>query len=363
MNKVFDTINLDYKGKKVRAINDNNEVMFLLFDVCEVFKLSYSSGKELKQKLIKRYGNKLDLNYRFKWCKDMTESIGNLGTFVNVEQLRYALNQLRADTSDFMSKILEFVKKIQQGDSSNTKNEVLPIITKQVIGISEVNAVNARDLHKSLDSKQDFSTWIKARIEKIRLVQGRDFEVFHKSVENSNGGRPTIEYIITTDIAKHFCMIEMTDKGHNIRNYFIECEKQLQTQFKTPSNMIEALELALEQAKQIQALEQKVESDKPKVEFADKISQANNAISVSDFAKLLSKQGFNIGQNKLFAWLRDNKYLLDSNLPYQKYMERGYFEVIEQAYATQKGCGMVSLKTLITGKGQIYLTNKLRGQK
>jgi anti-repressor protein len=91
---------------------------------------------------------------------------------------------------------------------------------------------------------------------------------------------------------------------------------------------------------------------KPKVEFAEKIINTNNAISVRDFGKVIG-----IGEKKLFEWLRHNKLLMDSNIPYQKYVEAGYFKVIEWVLEAKN---QVKFKTLITGKGQEYITGKIK---
>lgn len=121
------------------------------------------------------------------------------------------------------------------------------------------------------------------------------------------------------------------------------------------------LELSIEQMTLmvIQNLQSKIseqqkqlEEQKPKVEFAEKISNTENAISVGEFAKVLK-----IGQNKLFDWLRQNKYLMNNNIPYQRYVELGYFKVIEWVLDAKN---QVKFKTLITGKGQMYLTDKIK---
>lgn len=86
---------------------------------------------------------------------------------------------------------------------------------------------------------------------------------------------------------------------------------------------------------------------------------ASNAISVGDFAKLLNDEQIPIGRTRLFSWLRDERYLQRDNVLYQRYIDAGYFEVIEQTFDTPYK-KMVTTKTLITGKGQIYFTEKLR---
>ena len=125
-----------------------------------------------------------------------------------------------------------------------------------------------------------------------------------------------------------------------------------QSEFKIPQTYAEALRLAADQAERIEEQAKKIEQDKPKVEFADKVLDSKNSISIGEFSKLIGW-----GQNKLFVWLRDNKYLMANNIPYQKYIESGYFKVIEYLIDKKKES---KIKTLITGKGQIYFTDKLK---
>ena len=88
-----------------------------------------------------------------------------------------------------------------------------------------VNTVNARDLHKWLESKQDFSTWIKKRIKQCQFVENIDFVLLHKKVEQVSGAKYRIDYFISYDMAKHLSMLEKTNNGHIVRMYFIEQEK------------------------------------------------------------------------------------------------------------------------------------------
>ncbi|WP_052910577.1 antA/AntB antirepressor family protein [Riemerella anatipestifer] len=100
----------------------------------------------------------------------------------------------------------------------------------ELIKITERNgnsAVSARELYQFLESKQQFSDWIQNRIRDYGFIEGQDFEVFHNSMKNPNGGRPTVEYAITLDMAKELSMVERNEKGKQARMYFIECEKKL----------------------------------------------------------------------------------------------------------------------------------------
>ena len=103
----------------------------------------------------------------------------------------------------------------------------------------------------------------------------------------------------------------------------------------------------------------KIEEDKPLVEFAETISQASDSIDIGTFSKLVKDQDIKIGRNKLFEWLRDNGYLMKNNVPYQKYIDNNYFEIVEYTYKTPYG-EKLTTKTLITGLGQVKIIEKLR---
>ena len=105
-------------------------------------------------------------------------------------------------------------------------NELIKV-SLTTFGNDEVNSINARDLHGFLESKQDFSTWIKNRINQYCFVEGVDFIPFHNSVERAIGGAVRIEYHLTIDMAKELSMVERNEKGKQARQYFIECERRL----------------------------------------------------------------------------------------------------------------------------------------
>jgi phage antirepressor YoqD-like protein len=110
----------------------------------------------------------------------------------------------------------------------------------------------------------------------------------------------------------------------------------------------------------ITPLNEKIEQDKPLVEFVNTITESSDSIDVGQFAKLIKDEGIKLGRNKLFDWLRNNKYLMkDSTAPYQKYIDNGIFETKELTYKTPYGIKLV-IKTLIKPKGQVYLVEKLR---
>ena len=123
-----------------------------------------------------------------------------------------------------------------------------------------------------------------------------------------------------------------------------------------------ATELKQEQEKR-KSLESQIQADKPKVIFADSVTTSNTCILVGELAKILKGNGVNIGQNRLFEWLRENGYLVnrkgtDYNTPTQKSMDLGLFKIKETTVIRSDGHIQISKTPKITGKGQIYFTNK-----
>ena len=125
--------------------------------------------------------------------------------------------------------------------------------------------------------------------------------------------------------------------------------------FNLPQSFSEALQLAADQAKQIELLEKKNNELIPKAEFFDAVTDSKTAISIGETAKVLDA---GIGQNKLFAFLRDNNILKSDNTPYQRYIDMGYFRVVEQKYEVH-GERKISIKTLVFQKGIDFIRRLL----
>ena len=120
----------------------------------------------------------------------------------------------------------------------------------------------------------------------------------------------------------------------------------------------ELTEIEVEEA--TRPLLDKIEEDEPKVSFADAIAESKDSIDVGSFAKVVKDEEIFLGgRTKLFQWLKQQKFLTKDNLPYQKYIDQNIFEVQELCYR-QNGVTRIYRKTLITGKGQIYLVKKLK---
>lgn len=136
----------------------------------------------------------------------------------------------------------------------------------------------------------------------------------------------------------------------------------LEKALTSPDFLIElATKLKEEQAKRIE-LENKIEEDKPRVLFAQAVETSKSTILVGDLAKILRQNGVNIGQRRLFDWLRDNGYLMKAgssrNLPTQSAMDAGLFEIKESTVNNPDGSIRINKTTKVTGKGQTYFVNK-----
>ena len=134
--------------------------------------------------------------------------------------------------------------------------------------------------------------------------------------------------------------------------------EKLKNPFNVPRNYKEALELAITQLDKIEALEAQHRTDMPKIVFAEAVEASATSALIGDFVKTLCDTDVSVGRNRVFKWLRDEKYLMADNMPYQRWAEAGYFEVIPQIIVTPKG-NKERFTTKITAKGQVALSVKI----
>lgn len=218
--------------------------------------------------------------------------------------------------------------------------------------------VSGRQLHEALGVNSNYTTWFD-RMTEYGFVENQDYVLLSNfGNQTGRGGHNKVDHAIKLDMAKEIAMIQRTDRGKEVRQYFIQIEKD----FNSPEKiMARALLLA---DKKIQKLETQIETDKPKVLFADAVSASHSSILVGELAKLISQNGYKIGANCLFAWLRENGYLIkrkgsDWNMPTQRSMEMGLFEIKETNIQHPDGHVTITKTSKVTGKGQQYFINKI----
>lgn len=184
--------------------------------------------------------------------------------------------------------------------------------------------VSGRQLHETLGVNSRYTTWFD-RMKEYGFTEGQDFL---PNLGKSTGGRQATDHVIKLDMAKEIAMIQRTERGKQVRQYFIQVEKD----FNSPEKIMARALLMADQ--KVHKLEAQIEADRPKVLFADAVSASKSSCLIGELAKILKQNGIDIGQNKLFQWLRSNGYLISRrgeswNQPTQKSMQLGLFELNE----------------------------------
>lgn len=223
----------------------------------------------------------------------------------------------------------------------------------------------ARELHEFLEVQTPYHKWF-PRMCEYGFSENVDYAVTDNFVHNSAGGpQHQHDAQLTIEMAKEICMLQRNERGKQARQYFIQLEKD----WNSPELvMARALKMANSRIGSLEErtihLEQKIEKDKPKVLFADAVSVSGSAILIGDLAKILRQNGVEMGPNRLFQWLRENGYLIKQkgssyNMPTQKSMELGLFKIKETCVTHSDGHTSINRTPKVTGKGQIYLINKI----
>lgn len=228
---------------------------------------------------------------------------------------------------------------------------------------SEQPTVSARELYEGLEINTRFNDWYKRMCE-YGFAENVDYQAITQKRVTAQGNETTfMDYEISIDMAKQICMIQRTDKGKQYRQYFLDLEKA----WNTPEQvMARALKIANNEIDKLKADNRVLIADtermKPKEIFADAVSSSKDSCLIGDLAKIICQNGYKIGRNRLFEWMKTNGYLIkggsSKNMPTQKAMEMKLFEVKETTITTPDGSTNVKRTTKVTGKGQVYFVNK-----
>lgn len=224
--------------------------------------------------------------------------------------------------------------------------------------IAEIAGRNHKDVMRSIRDMED--AWVKVNGRNFALVEYTDTKGEKRPMYRLN--KTECLYIATkfNDEARAKLVIrwEELERANSMGN------------FNVPKSFREALLLAAEQQevienqqKQIEEKNAKIELDKPKVLFSEAVTTSKTSILIGDLAKIIKQNGVEMGQNRLFSWLRDNGYLIkrkgsDFNMPTQKSMEMKLFEIKETAITHSDGHVTVNKTPKVTGAGQVFFVNK-----
>lgn len=228
---------------------------------------------------------------------------------------------------------------------------------------AEQPTVSARDLHKELHIGTQYTKWFE-RMKEYGFSEGADYKTISQKRLTAQGNRTTYtDHEISVDMAKQICMIQRTPEGKMIRQYFLDLEKAWNTPEQVFARALKMADKTIESLKADNtALLESVERMRPKEVFADAVSGSQTSILVGELAKLLKQNDIEIGQRRLFSWMRENGFLIkrgsSRNMPSQKGMELGLFEIKEGSYINGAGENIITKTTKVTGKGQQYFINK-----
>lgn len=210
--------------------------------------------------------------------------------------------------------------------------------------------LSAREFHEFLEIQTRFNVWFPRMIE-YGFNENVDYRRVSQKCVTLGGMQEKIDYEISLDMAKEIAMIQRNEKGRQARQYFIEVEKK----WNSPEYVMNrALEISRQQVEKLMLENKEL---KPKAEFFDAVADSKNAIQMSEVAKVLNYPGY--GRNRLFEFLREKKVLMPNNQPYQKYVDCGYFRVVEQKYTKPNGDIAINIKTLVYQKGVNYIRKLL----
>ena len=232
-------------------------------------------------------------------------------------------------------------------------------LIKVDINENQEPVISGRELYKALEATERYNNWFD-RMLQYGFAENYDFtSVKSFTLVNNGANREIDDHILKLDMAKEIAMLQRNEKGNQIRKYFIEVEKEFNSPSKVMARgLLIADKTIKEQNKHIQNLEYKIEQDKNKVEFYDDVIDSTTTFEISKVAKMLNF--INIGRNNLFEILREQGILQRDNVPYQNYIDRGWFRLIETKYTKPNGDIQLNYKTVVYQKGIEQISKLLK---
>ena len=221
--------------------------------------------------------------------------------------------------------------------------------------------VDGRTLHMQLGIGTEYMKWVERYFTPYGFIEGTDYIVKTDDVLSDKRERTytATTHKLTISMAKELAMLQRTEQGSRIRKYLIQVEEDWNSPEKV---MARALKIANDELATLRIANEEM---KPKAIFADAVSASKTSILIGDLAKLIRQNGVEMGQKRLFEWLRSNGWLIKSgaskNMPSQKGMEQKLFEIKETTINNPDGSVRVTRTTKVTGKGQQYFVNKFLG--
>ena len=181
------------------------------------------------------------------------------------------------------------------------------------------------------------------------------------------GGQQAVNFIPEGDIYRLIVRSNLPSAERFEKWVFDEVVPQIRQTggYQLPQTYSEALRALADKAEQNERLNARIEQMRPKEIFADAVATSRTSILIGELAKLITQNGYEIGQKRLFRWLREHGYLMkygeSVNMPTQRYVQQGLFEIKESSVQNPDGSVRITKTTKVTGKGQQYFINKFIG--
>ncbi|WP_397570390.1 phage antirepressor KilAC domain-containing protein [Schlesneria sp. T3-172] len=241
-------------------------------------------------------------------------------------------------------------------------DKLIKIERREIANWGSSDTVSARDLYTFLQVGKDFSTWIKAQIERAKLIENCHFVT--ESVTPPKGGVVRVEYHLTIDAAKHLAMMSGTDRGCDVRDYFIECERLARS--AAPLDLVQLLNdpvqlrsIILSTCDQIIDQRRLLSQQAPKVAALDRIAtMSEGSLCVTDAAKSLG-----VTQSFLFTWLSSQNWIYRRSnsrwIGYERRIKQGFLEHKVTPVVKRDGTDSLSAQVRITPKGLAAISTAL----
>ena len=245
----------------------------------------------------------------------------------------------------------------------------LKVFNSDVIPVYETDTGNkvviGRELYEKLKISERYSRWF-TRMAGYGFREDQDYTPYQ--MVHPQNHQEVDDYILTLDMAKHIAMIQRTPQGMAIRQKLIDLEKKVNNGLMiealcNPDSVIQLLTAYSAEQKKTAELTAKNAELTPKAEFADAITASKATILIGNLATILKQNGCDVGQTRLFKYLRENGYLISQkgdryNTPTQRAMDMGLFEINTSLFTTTYGTAKISYTTRFTPKGQQYFIDK-----
>lgn len=229
-------------------------------------------------------------------------------------------------------------------------------MSNEIIPIHEENGnfpVDGRELHERLEIETPYHKWFPRMCEYGFDIEKDYRQVSDKIVQNPLGGRPATDHMLTLNMAKELCMLQRTEKGREVRRYLIAVEEAWNSPEKVMARALQIAQYTIDHFKdEVKLLSEKNAEMLPKAEFYDAVVESPDSVDMAVAAKTLN---MGVGRNTMFKILRDEGILQKDNIPYQTYVDRGYFRCIESKFSMPDGTQRINIKTVVQQKGLDFI--------